>query len=110
LQRKHKNDDPDDCALNGGRAYFVENEKYQEYLGFIENTKDVCPILSGSVSNNKLIMIFSKDCGCQHLQANRLQNVVKFKNAVVSGVVAIVCARHAFYLPQGMVDLQKGEA
>jgi hypothetical protein len=36
--------------------------------------------------------------------------MTKFKNAVVSGVVAIVCARHAFYLPQGMVDLQKGEA
>jgi hypothetical protein len=49
-------------------------------------------------------------CGCTHLRANRLRNVTKFKNAVVSGIVAIVCARHAFYLPQGMVDLQKGEA
>jgi hypothetical protein len=47
---------------------------------------------------------------CSHLRANRLQNVIKFKNAVVSGVVAIVCARHGFYLPQGMVDLTKGEA
>jgi hypothetical protein len=33
-----------------------------------------------------------------------------FKNVVVSGVVAIVCARHGFYLLQGMVDLTKGEA
>ena len=47
---------------------------------------------------------------CSHLRANRLQNVIKFKNAIVSGVVAIVCARHGFYLSQGMVDLTKGEA
>ena len=47
---------------------------------------------------------------CSHLCANRLQNMIKFKNAVVSGVVAVVCARHGFYLPQGMVDLSKGEA
>jgi hypothetical protein len=46
---------------------------------------------------------------CGHLRANRLQNFIKFKNAVVSGVVAVVCARHGFFLPQGMVDLSKGE-
>jgi ABC-type microcin C transport system permease subunit YejE len=34
---------------------------------------------------------------------------MKFKNAVVSSVVAVVCARHGFFLPQGMVDLSKGE-
>ena len=51
-----------------------------------------------------------QNTGCTHLRAYRLQNIVKFKNAVVSGVVAIICARHAFYLPQGMVDLTKGEA
>ncbi|KAJ6631636.1 hypothetical protein B0H10DRAFT_1938469 [Mycena sp. CBHHK59/15] len=40
----------------------------------------------------------------------RMQNIAKFKNAVISGVVAVQCARHGFYLPQGMVDLKKGEA
>jgi hypothetical protein len=44
LQRKRKNDDPDDFALNEGRAYFVESEQYEQYLKFIEETKDVCPI------------------------------------------------------------------
>ena len=53
--------------------------------------------------------IIPQKCTCSHLRANRLQNVIKFKNAVVSGVVAIVCARHGFFLPQGMVDLSKGE-
>ena len=39
-----------------------------------------------------------------------MQNIVKFKNAVVTGVVAVQCARHGFYMPQSMVDLTKGEA
>jgi hypothetical protein len=34
---------------------------------------------------------------------------VKFKNTVVTGVVAVQCARHGFYMPQSMVDLMKGE-
>ena len=32
LQRKHKNDDPDDVALNEGRSYFVESASYKTYL------------------------------------------------------------------------------
>jgi len=32
LQRKHKKDDPDDVALNGGRSYFVELTNYKTYL------------------------------------------------------------------------------
>lgn len=39
-----------------------------------------------------------------------MQNIVKFKNAVVSGVVGVQCARHGFYMPQSIVDLTKGEA
>ncbi len=78
LQRKSKNDDPDDFALNGGRAYFVENEKYQQYLGFIEQTKDVCPILSGSMPNNKLIFFRTvvasifKQIGCKMWSSLRM--------------------------------------
>ncbi|KDR67065.1 hypothetical protein GALMADRAFT_1359006, partial [Galerina marginata CBS 339.88] len=38
------------------------------------------------------------------------RNVIRFKNAVVSGVIVIQCARHSFYLPQGIADLKLGEA
>lgn len=38
-----------------------------------------------------------------------MQNVAKFKNKDVSGVFAVQCARHQFFEPSGMVDLQKGE-
>ncbi|KAJ7907161.1 hypothetical protein B0H13DRAFT_1879876 [Mycena leptocephala] len=90
LQRKNKCDDPDDVALNAGNGYFVETEEYQRYLKLVKPTED-----AGT---------------CSHLRAARMQNISKFKNAVISGVVAVQCARHGFYLPQGMVDLKKGEA
>jgi hypothetical protein len=38
-----------------------------------------------------------------------MQNVAKFKNKDVTGVFAVQCARHQFFEPGGMVDLQKGE-
>jgi len=95
--------------LNEGRAYFVESTSYKTYLAHVgvaheevryHNYKKLINSNHNSLQN----------CTCSHLRATRLQNVIKFKNAVVSGVVAIMCARHGFYLPQGMVDLSKGEA
>ncbi|KAJ6559495.1 hypothetical protein DFH09DRAFT_1316801 [Mycena vulgaris] len=90
LQRKNKRDDPDDVALNAGAGYFVETEEYRRYVKLAKPTEDL-----GT---------------CSHLRAARMQNIAKFKHAVISGVVAVQCARHGFYLPQGMVDLKKGEA
>ena len=46
---------------------------------------------------------------CNRLKAALMHNLAKFKNNDVSGVLAIICARHSFFEPQGMVDLQKGE-
>lgn len=41
LQRKRKVDDPDDVALNGGNAYFVEDSKYKEYVSQVGQADDV---------------------------------------------------------------------
>ncbi|KAJ6573571.1 hypothetical protein DFH09DRAFT_1277149 [Mycena vulgaris] len=90
LQRKNKCDDPDDVALNKGRGYFVEKEGYKKYLTLAKPDEDL-----GT---------------CAHFRASRMQNMAKFKNAVITGVVAVQCARHGFYMPSGMVDLKKGEA
>ncbi|KAJ6607491.1 hypothetical protein B0H10DRAFT_2227795 [Mycena sp. CBHHK59/15] len=93
MQRKNKRDDPDDVALNYGGGYFVETKEYERYVGLVKPSEE------------------SEEAGtCNHLRAARMQNIAKFKNAVISGVVAVQCARHGFYLPQGMVDLKKGEA
>ncbi|KAJ7912440.1 hypothetical protein B0H13DRAFT_1613667 [Mycena leptocephala] len=89
LQRKRKVDDPDDVALNGGNAYFPEDSEYQKYVSQLGPSDDKCT--------------------CSDLKAVRMQNIAKFKNSVISGVVAVQCARHGFFMPGGMVDLKKGE-
>jgi len=106
LQRKNKRGDPDDVALNRGNAYFAETEKFREYSQRVKPTEDVRDhFLSNLLTHNGL-----QPGTCAHLQAVRMQNIVKFKNAVISGVVGVQCARHGFYMPQSMVDLTKGEA
>lgn len=46
LQRKHKNGDPDDVALNQGNAYFVDNMRYKEYLARAQPESQVCSIIA----------------------------------------------------------------
>jgi hypothetical protein len=41
MQRKNKRDDPDDVALNDGRAYFVENSAFLKYLEHIGDSPEV---------------------------------------------------------------------
>ncbi|KAF7335063.1 hypothetical protein MVEN_02256800 [Mycena venus] len=89
LQRKNKRDDPDDIALNAGNGYFIPLETFKKHLDALKPSEDTST--------------------CSHLKAARMQNIAKFKNAVITGVVAVQCARHGFYLPQSFVDLIKGE-
>ncbi|KAJ3576417.1 hypothetical protein NP233_g436 [Leucocoprinus birnbaumii] len=91
LQQKKKTMDPDDFALNGGRSYFVEDSAFREYLDKV-----------GDLQKN--------NSTCAKLKAVRQQEMIKFRNMVISGVIAVQCARHGFYLPQGIVDLTKGES
>ncbi|KAF7368983.1 hypothetical protein MVEN_00224700 [Mycena venus] len=85
----NKRDDPDDIALNAGNGYFIPLETFKKHLDALKPSED-----TGT---------------CSHLKAARMQNIAKFKNAVITGVVAVQCARHGFYLPQSFVDLIKGE-
>ncbi|KAF7293652.1 hypothetical protein MIND_01145100 [Mycena indigotica] len=89
LQRKNKRDDPNGIALNGGNAFFGPKHKTAAYVEKMPKSED-----PGTYS---------------HLKASKMQNTAKFKNCVISGVVAIQCGRHGFYLPQAMIDLLKGE-
>ena len=106
LQRKNKNSDPDDVALNNGHAYFVKSADFENYLNVVQPSDDVC---QSFISTQTLLTVAQKGA-CAHLRAARMQNVIRFKNAVISGVVGVQCARHGFYMPCGIVDLKKGEA
>ena len=56
LQRKHKQDDPDDVALNGGNAYFVDADPYKVYVGHVDDCDDVCDSQPPSLLNNVTIV------------------------------------------------------
>ncbi|THU88320.1 hypothetical protein K435DRAFT_917318 [Dendrothele bispora CBS 962.96] len=46
---------------------------------------------------------------CANLKAANMQNKAKFIGLVISGVIAITCARHNFFLHGGMVNMIHGE-
>ena len=54
-----------------------------------------------------LMRFFWKKSTCSKFNALEMQNKLKFKGAVITGVLAVECMRHIFSLL--MVDLQKGE-
>ncbi|KDQ05894.1 hypothetical protein BOTBODRAFT_122150 [Botryobasidium botryosum FD-172 SS1] len=90
LQRKGgKIDDPDDVELWDGNGYFVNTPKYEAFLKTVPDSEEKST--------------------CVNLKAVNMQNKSKFRNCVVTGVAAVICARHALFRPCGMVDMQKGE-
>jgi len=44
LQKKKKNDDPDDVALMEGLGYFPPDIRYRDYLARVGDSKEVCAI------------------------------------------------------------------
>ncbi|KAK7016791.1 hypothetical protein VNI00_018800 [Paramarasmius palmivorus] len=88
-QQLKKREDPDDVALNEGSAYFGSRHNFRQYIK--ENTGDKDPLT------------------CSRLKAARMQNILKFKNTVITGIVSAICTRHGLFLPNGIVDMPKGE-
>jgi hypothetical protein len=107
VHEKNGKFDADDVALADGNAYFSDEELFKAYLGAVGDSDEV-PIVMLTTTPAQLITSFQKST-CNRLKAALMQNIIKFKNNDVSGVFAILCARHGFFEAQGMVDLQKGE-
>ncbi|KAL1940996.1 hypothetical protein VTO73DRAFT_7632 [Trametes versicolor] len=80
----------DDVSLAPGWSYYVDNKKFQDYLrndcGF-ETEQNTC-----SAEHNAI------------LKAN-----LRKEGYVASGIGAVLCARHAFFRPNGCGDLHLGE-
>ncbi|TDL14301.1 hypothetical protein BD410DRAFT_734301 [Rickenella mellea] len=106
LQRKKKNNDPDDIALIKG-AYFPDGQEYKDYLRKVgDNTPEV-PTFHPALH-------LTSECDfqkstCAKLNAVNMQEKIKFKGMVCTGVVKCKCARHDFSLPKATANLQKGE-
>ena len=39
-----------------------------------------------------------------------MQNILKFKHAVITGIVGVICTRHGLFFPRGIADMPRGEA
>ncbi|KAL6300781.1 hypothetical protein BKA93DRAFT_739915, partial [Sparassis latifolia] len=85
LVRKHKNSSKHTQALSDGVGYFPNNQRFHEYL--------------------------KKAVDDYEVDLYTCYNLTFFKKTGldVTGIVSVVCSRHGLFLPQGTVDLQKGE-
>ncbi|KAF9024287.1 hypothetical protein BDZ89DRAFT_954844 [Hymenopellis radicata] len=88
LQRFAKVDDPDDVSLLAGKGHFPLDEIYNVYVRNVVATEE-------------------EKSTCSNFNAVEMQNKIKFRGCVISGVIAVECGRHCVFL--SMVDLHKGE-
>ncbi|KAI0039084.1 hypothetical protein FA95DRAFT_1657962 [Auriscalpium vulgare] len=84
--RSSKTKDP---GLHTGKAYFVPDDKYDEHVAAHIDQEEIS--------------------GCSRFAALTAANLKSTKGLRVTGVGAIFDARHDFWLPNGLGDLQKGE-
>ncbi|KAG8701226.1 hypothetical protein FRC08_004210 [Ceratobasidium sp. 394] len=91
VQRQRAEDEHDTC-LTGGDMFFVDSQRYEDYLADIKDD---------AFRNTKI-----SDCN-NHKAAIGAWTL--YEGLAVTGIGACSCARHAFYLPRGVVNYFKGE-
>jgi hypothetical protein len=97
-----------DPELGSGWAYFVEESDYTAHIKRNMEDKDVSlfSIMSRYCLDSSFAQIQS--CGSTFRAVNHANS--KFsKGYAVTGVGAVVCARHNFMQPNGVDDLYYGE-
>lgn len=96
-------------GLMTGAAYFVDEAPYKQYLAETVVQDQVRSFIYViHVSNHVLISIHQVST-CTSLLAVTQANTRGSSALRASGVGASVCARHGFFRPNGIGDLQKGE-
>ncbi|KAK7025384.1 hypothetical protein VNI00_016020 [Paramarasmius palmivorus] len=89
LQRKDKFDDLDDVSMCEGQGIFPRTKWFTEFM-------------ERHQKNSK------QKSNCASFRVMEMQNKLKFKGSVVTGVVAIQCARHGTFI--SAVDMSAGES
>ncbi|KAF8449453.1 hypothetical protein L210DRAFT_3609687 [Boletus edulis BED1] len=90
LKRRAVSKDAVDPSLSGGWSYFVEEQRYKQYLSEHSNTRQ------------------EQSTCASHNAVNAADTKVS-KGLSATGVGSICCAQHEMKLPGGVGDLQKGE-
>ncbi|RDX40319.1 hypothetical protein OH76DRAFT_1459536 [Lentinus brumalis] len=89
LKRRDVSDTNKDPILGSGWAYFVEDTGYHEVLAGYGDQKEMST--------------------CTGLSAVDHANTKFSQGYAATGVGAVMCARHGFWLAHGIGDIQKGE-
>lgn len=104
---KLKNRGIHDPELGSGWSYFVEATRYEKHVRQFFNEGEVrCILVWVFLTLTRLLQI--QTCGSTFHAVNAANS--KFtKGYAVTGVGAVVCARHNFVQKNGVGDLQRGE-
>ncbi|KAH9890400.1 hypothetical protein C8Q73DRAFT_652264 [Cubamyces lactineus] len=89
LKRRAVSNEVKDPILGSGWGYFVEDTGYHEVLADYEDQEEIST--------------------CTGLSTIDHANTKYSKGYAATGIGAVVCARHEFWLANGAGDLQKGE-
>ncbi|KAI0057942.1 hypothetical protein BV25DRAFT_1811627 [Artomyces pyxidatus] len=89
LKNKLRSSDANDPGFSTGFAYFVEQDPYNEHVANYATQEEI--------SN------------CSGFAAIAKANTKNTKGLRSTGVGAVSCAKHEFWMPNGLGDLQKGE-
>ncbi|KAF6743217.1 hypothetical protein DFP72DRAFT_1080520 [Ephemerocybe angulata] len=89
LKRRKVSSDEKDPGLNGGWAFFVEEKAFREFIKLRWDEKQ------------------ERSTCVAHDAVDKPDK--EARGLAASGVVAVVCTRHEFKIPNGVGDLQKGE-
>jgi hypothetical protein len=98
-----------DPGLGTGWAYFVEDQPYNKYLLKHTSQRDVSNLCMQWVVLHSYPWLILQISSCTGFAALDHANTKKSDGLRVTGVGAVVCARHGLLRPNGIGDLQKGE-
>ncbi|KAG9083198.1 hypothetical protein FRC07_013981 [Ceratobasidium sp. 392] len=93
LTRKNKAHDEHDLCMSDGTKYWVKQDQYKAHLEANKDTAYKQSTRGGNCSN--------------HRAAN--DTWVRQPGVAETGIGAVTCGRHTFYMPEGVVNFFKGE-
>ena len=101
--------DENDFSVLDGAAYFVDNQKHEDYKKRNQKDTDVNKEVSGLAFLLLLALMIGKTGICSDFKATNAIKAGRYDGKKKSGVITVVCARHGYALPCGTVDIEKGE-
>lgn len=100
---KAKRFDANDTPITDGAGFFPPWKDWARYCEQFQTLSSVSFQLRCIASTDSL-----KDGGtCPSY--NKMHTITAHRGRFVSGLSSLVCARHGIFIPQGTVDLEKGE-